>query len=67
MRVNFSVLTNLDGDDIYVNPLLVSYFQSHGPHGDKERLTRIVFDEGNAILVNGSPSNIERELNVKEN
>ena len=66
MQVNFCVLTNLDGDEIYVNPFLVSHFQSHGPHGDKERLTRIVFDENNAILVNGSPANIQRALTVKE-
>ena len=64
MQVNYCVLTNLDGDKIYINPSLVCYFQSHGPHGDKERITRIVFDENNAILVNGSPANIEKKLTL---
>jgi hypothetical protein len=65
MRVNFCVLTNPDGNEIYINPLLVRYFHSQGPHGDKDRLTRIVFDNGDTILVNGSPANVGRGLNAE--
>ena len=62
MRVKFCVLNNPDGNKIYINPLLVRYFHSQGPHGDKDRLTRIVFDNEDTILVDGSPENVEREL-----
>ncbi len=66
MQVEFCMFTNEDGDDVYVNPLLVRYFVSSSFDEDEVPTTRIVFDDEHSIIVVGSTSTVEEGLTIEE-
>jgi len=50
------------GDIVYVNPLLIRSFRSHG---EDRTTTCIEFDENNKLLVKLTSSQVAQSLNMK--
>jgi hypothetical protein len=61
MKANFRRLTETNGLEIIVNPLLVRYLVSAGPGA-----TRICFDNAHTVNVRGSPREIQQKLMEEE-
>lgn len=61
MSAKFIKFTASDGGEVFVNPLLVRYFCSLYAHHE-ENLTRIVFDDENAITANVSLADAQKLL-----
>jgi hypothetical protein len=66
MRVEFCIFTDQDGHDVYINPLLVRYFQSYSFDEDERKTTSVVFDGMHSVIVAGSPDEVEQRLSLAD-
>ena len=66
MPVDFCMFTDQEGNNVRINSLLVSYFQSSPFSDDEDETTRTILDDEHSLSVYGTPSEVEMALTIEE-